>query len=240
MRNNVYDDKKFFDGYIDLRAEEYNYNDNIEQPAIFDLLSSVSGKTVLDLGCGYGALAVKLADMGAKKVVGLDVSKNMLSKAIKENPRDNIEYALKPMQNVGELKDKFDVVVSCLAIHYVPDIDALFKDVGSVMVSGGELIFSVEHPIATAPIGKRKWVGDEGFVMGFYAREGVREVEWLGTNVKKYHRKFESIVNAVINGGFILQKVVEPKPSEKMLKNVPKTAREIHRPSFLIIKAKKA
>ena len=38
--------------------------------------NNFKGKTVLDFGCGHGALAIEIAKQGAKKVVGIDLEKD--------------------------------------------------------------------------------------------------------------------------------------------------------------------
>ena len=50
----IYDNPVFFEGYRQIRAQKNNYNDLLEQPVMRALLPDLSGKTVLDLGCGYG------------------------------------------------------------------------------------------------------------------------------------------------------------------------------------------
>ncbi len=241
----IYDDVKFFNNYIDLRNKEFNYNDMIEQPIVFDLIGSVQDKTVLDLGCGYGAMTVKLANAGAKKVIGVDVSEKMIEKGIKENPHANVEYRVMAAENLSEINEKYDTVVSCLAIHYINDIYKLFRDVYGILNSRGEFVFSMEHPSYTACKVSQKWVTDPenglvtGFVMDHYGEEGVRKIEWLGKTITKYHHKTATVINALIEAGFVLEKVVEPSPDKKMMENVPKTVHELHRPAYLIIKCKK-
>ena len=51
---NIFDNEIFFDGYRKLRETDVNYNDQLEQPAMNKLLPDLCGKSVLDLGCGYG------------------------------------------------------------------------------------------------------------------------------------------------------------------------------------------
>lgn len=51
MGKNVYDEKKFFEAYSNIRNNEYNYNDLIEKAAMKKLISSLKDKVVLDLVC---------------------------------------------------------------------------------------------------------------------------------------------------------------------------------------------
>ena len=70
----IYDDETFFSNYLQIRADKDNYNDMIEQPAVFNLLGDVRGKRVLDIGCGYGTTAAAVAAAGAASVLGIDPS----------------------------------------------------------------------------------------------------------------------------------------------------------------------
>lgn len=73
---------------------------------------------ILDLGCGNGLLTAKLAERVPKgKVVGVDSSSSMLEQAEKHST-DNMEFRLMDMENM-EIDDKFDVVFSNAALHWV-------------------------------------------------------------------------------------------------------------------------
>lgn len=83
----------------------------------------------MDLGCGAGGHDRKLIEMGAKKVVGIDLSHNMIKEAMKNTNCDSIEYKVMAMNDIDKINEKFDMVISSLAIHYVEDYDGLCKKV---------------------------------------------------------------------------------------------------------------
>ena len=240
----IYDDKSFFDNYIDLRNDENNYNDLVEQPAMFELIGDVKDKKILDIGCGYGATTIKLAKNGARKVLGIDISEKMIEKGKRENSHEVVGYKVLPTDKLSDINDKFDLVVSCLVFHYIKDLKKLFTDISNLIESDGEFIFSMEHPICTASKCSRRWIVDqdenvERFLTDNYSEEDVRNTEWLGKSVTKYHHKLDTIFNALIEVGFIIEKVVEPQPDDAVVEKVPKMARGLQRPVFLIIKCKK-
>ena len=72
---NMYDNEVFFKGYKQLRETDLNYNVQLEQPAMTKLLPDISGKTVLDLGCGFGYNCLDFVKRGASRVIGIDISK---------------------------------------------------------------------------------------------------------------------------------------------------------------------
>ena len=140
----IYDDPLFFDNYINLRNKENNYNDLIEQPIVFDLIGDVRNKSVLDIGCGYGAMTIKIAKSGAEKVIGVDVSEKMIKKANTENSDDKIQYQNISAEQINTIEDKFDIVVSCLAIHYIENFKELFTNIASLVKAKGKFIFSAK------------------------------------------------------------------------------------------------
>lgn len=243
--NAIYDDEKFFYNYIDLRNTKNNYNDLIEQPIVFDLIGDVTGKTVMDIGCGYGAMTIKIANRDAKQVLGIDASEKMIEKGKKENYHEKIVYKVLPAEEIRTIKSKFDIIVSCLAFHYIENFQKLFSDIACLLEENGKLIFSMEHPMYTASKYPQQWINDSkdntatGFIIDHYGEESVRNINWLGKDVIKYHHKIETIINALIDAGFALEKIIEPSPSKGLIKEVPKTAHELHRPAYLIIKCSK-
>jgi ubiquinone/menaquinone biosynthesis C-methylase UbiE len=86
---NVYDDPIFFEGYKALRTHDSGFNSALEIPALRELLPSLEGKRVLDLGCGFGDFARFASDSGALEVTAVDVSARMLEEALKltDDPR---------------------------------------------------------------------------------------------------------------------------------------------------------
>src|SRR5713226_4673144 len=57
-----------------------SFSDNIERPAVKQLIGEIAGARVLDLGCGSGVYSAWFAELGAR-VVGLDLSQTMISLA---------------------------------------------------------------------------------------------------------------------------------------------------------------
>ena len=70
MKQNIFDNENFFNGYRELRNSGTNLNDLLMQPAMEETLPDLKGKTVLDIGCGYGHNCLEFINKGAKKVVG--------------------------------------------------------------------------------------------------------------------------------------------------------------------------
>ena len=58
-------------------------------------------------------------------------------------------------------------------------------------------------------------------------------------HIKIYHRTFSTIVNTLIGAGFTILQVEEPIPTEELMQQYPEHRDLLHKPDFLLLKAKK-
>jgi Methylase involved in ubiquinone/menaquinone biosynthesis len=243
-KQNIYDNEVFFEGYKRIRENESNANILIEKPSLFSLCPKLNGKAVLDLGCGYGENCNEFEKRGAKKVIGIDISEKMLLVAKEKNMNDTITYIQMCMEDIGDLRENFDVVFSSLAIHYVNDFPKLCNDIYKLLNPNGYFIFFQENPINTCFTNGNRWTKDiSGNVLyanlSNYSIDGVRKSKWFVDNVIKYHRTFSTIINSLVEAGFMIEKILEPIPDLKIRNEHPEYINDIHKPDFLIIKVKK-
>jgi len=77
----VYDKENFFELYQKLRSNPISLNEVVEKPTMLSLLPDLQGKKLLDLGCGAGEHLALYLSRGARHVVGIDLSANMLKQA---------------------------------------------------------------------------------------------------------------------------------------------------------------
>ena len=91
-KQNIYDNELFFENFKRLRGEELNFNDVIETPIILGMMPDLMDKKVLDIGCGMGQHAMQYIKMGAKSVLGIDISEKRLAFAKENNSAENIIY----------------------------------------------------------------------------------------------------------------------------------------------------
>ena len=244
-QQNIFDNEEFFNGYKQLRENEDNYNVLLEQPAMNRLLPNLSGKRVLDLGCGYGHNCMDFVHRGAERVVGMDISQRMLDIANTESSHERIEYVRMSMTAISRLTEGFDLIYSSLAVHYIEDFEALCKDMYALLNQGGYLLFSQEHPLTTSTLdGEGHFNRDEegkylSYTFSNYCQGGKRVVNWFVDGVVKYHRTFSEILSAIIDTGLNIVAICEPIPDENTVEKIPKMAKELIKPSFLIVKAEK-
>jgi len=96
---------------------------------------------VLDLGCGDGALTLRLAELLPRgKVVGIDASQSMID-AARPKERDNLRFLLMDIDALA-FNERFDLVFSNAALHWVKDHRRLLKNLHGVLAAGGRLRFN--------------------------------------------------------------------------------------------------
>ena len=235
---NIYDNEEFFTSYIALRNGQ-NYNDLLETPAMLSLIGDVKGKDILDIGCGFGKTDSMLIDMGASSVIGIDKSEKMIRKAMAENSRDRIEYMVMDAEDITLPSNAFDIVYSSLCFHYIEDYSSLLRNIHRMLKSGGMLLFSQEHPITTADYDGSFSSDNRSYTFSSYQKEGKRCSTWFVDGVITYHRTFSTILTELVQNHFNINTVLEPKPTENAIKELPRIIREYEKPSFLIVKSYK-
>lgn len=214
-----------------------------EWPALKAMLPELAGKRVLDLGCGYGWHCRYALEQGAREVVGVDISQRMLEQARCRTISERCRYLHMAMEDIDFPEACFDVVISSLALHYVRDYADVLRRVAVCLKSGGDFVFSVEHPVFTA-YGNQDWYRDgEGRALHWpvdrYFLEGERQAVFLGETMVKYHRTLTGYVDPLQRAGFTLTGLAEPQPTEQMLIEIAGMADELRRPMMLILAAKR-
>ncbi|HSR79269.1 MAG TPA: class I SAM-dependent methyltransferase [Hyphomicrobiaceae bacterium] len=242
MTQNIYDNDEFFAGYGRLPRSVEGLDGAPEWPVLQAMLPDLRGRRVLDLGCGFGWFCRWARERGAVHIEGIDVSEKMLARARTATGDATIIYVRADLERLALRASSFDVVYSSLALHYIVDLERLLAEVHQTLVIGGSLVFSVEHPIMTAPAppgwstdgaGRRVWP-----VTG-YLDEGPRSTDWLTKGVIKQHRTLATYVNLLLRLGFALTHVEEWGPSTQQILERPQLAHEHERPPFLLVAARR-
>jgi len=242
MAQNIYDNDEFFAGYLRLPRSVAGLEGAPEWPALRTMLPDLHGGNVLDLGCGFGWFCRWAREQGAAYVVGIDVSEKMLARARADTQDDSISYTLGDLEHIELPPQSFGLVYSSLALHYVEKLERLMAAIHRALIAGGRFVFSVEHPIYTAP-SNPGWAGEasgrKSWPVDSYLDEGPRSTDWLTKGVIKQHRTLATYVNMLIGLGFTLRSVEEWAPSEKQIAAHPEWENERQRPPFLLMSAQR-
>jgi trans-aconitate methyltransferase len=98
-------------------------------------------ESILDLGCGDGAITAKLAELLPNGlVVGVDASRGMIDAAIPKT-RTNLQFVLMDIDDL-EFSDEFDVIFSNATLHWVKDHRRLYHRVGKALLDKGRIRFN--------------------------------------------------------------------------------------------------
>ena len=103
-------------------------------------------------------------------------------------------------------------------------------------------MFSIEHPIYMASM-KPGWLAREGggrtWPVDHYAIEGPRITDWLAKGVEKQHRTLSTTLNALIDAGLAVRRLVEWSPTPQEVATRPSLADELERPMMALVAARK-
>jgi len=243
---NIYDDPEFLAGYVTLDRQIHGLDGAAEWPTLQSMLPDMDGRRVVDLGCGFGWFTRWAGEHGAATVLGVDVSTKMLERARSETAASNIAYRCADLDLVDLEPGTADVVFSSLTLHYVRDLSRLMSMVAASLTPRGSVVFSVEHPIYSAPTTQRFETSDAGdriWPLDNYLVEGERVTNWFVDGVVKEHRTVATYANTMIESGLVLDRIEEfgsPAEAAEAAGPRPESADDRHRPWFLLLKATKA
>ena len=240
VAQNIYDDDEFQAGYRRLPRSERGLAGAPEWPMVETLLPALTGRDVVDLGCGYGAFPRWAANQRAASVDAFDLSEQMLRRAGElTGPGKVVTYTRADLDTLRLAAASYDVAYSALVLHYLTDLPRFVGMVHSALRPGGTFVFTCEHPVFTAPTdatwiehgGRRTWPLDR------YGEEGERVRDWLAPGVRKQHRTIGTLLNALLDAGFAIRRVLESLPSAEQVEADPDLSEERDRPMFLMVAA---
>ncbi|KAK4223002.1 S-adenosyl-L-methionine-dependent methyltransferase [Podospora fimiseda] len=181
---------------------------------------SLSSLDILDLGCGTGLLSLALSssvrsvtsidaaqgmvDVLSSKLEAPDAPKNIRAVCILlENPNDPI-LSTDPVTGAQEPQaKKFDLVVSHLVLHHIPDLSAFLKTIHGVLKPGGQVMltdFEDFGPEARRFHPESKMDGVE--------RHGIKRTEIEGV------LKDAGFQDTKVETAFEMEKAVESEPGK--------------------------
>jgi trans-aconitate 2-methyltransferase len=207
----------------DWDAETY---DRVANPmttwgaAVLDRLPLRGDERVMDAGCGSGRVTELLAErLPRGSVVAVDGSPSMIEQARSRLARfgSRIEFLVADLGSPIPLAETVDAVLSTATFHWVPDHDALFRNLAAVLRPQGRLIAqcggagniaSVQRVLATIGDG---WLGPVHFetpeaTTDRLAAAGFMDVRcWLTEEPTRFEpgSPFEAYLRTVVLGAHI-------------------------------------
>ncbi len=177
------------------------------------LLGDVSGRDVLEVGCGSAPCARWLAGRGAR-AVGLDISMGMLARgqAAMDRGGPRVPLVQAGAEDLPFADESFDIVCSAFgAVPFVADSARVMREVARVLRPGGVWVFAVNHPI--------RWIfpddpGERGLtaMLPYFDRTPYVEVDATGVpTYVEHHRTIGDRVRELVAAGLEIRDIVEPE-----------------------------
>ena len=141
--NNIYDNEQFFEQYAQMSRSRQGLSGAGEWHQFKDMFPDLTGKQVLDLGCGYGWHCKYAVECGASQVLGIDLSEKMIQEAQGKNADPKIRYEVCGLETYGYPADSFDCVISNLVLHYVRDLDEIYGRVYRTLKEDGVFLVNI-------------------------------------------------------------------------------------------------
>lgn len=213
------------------------------------LIDNLKDKAVLELGCGSGhTLSYLWKHKEATEVWGLDLSQEQIRFAQEWLGREHIPAKLFQAsmdENPGIPEGHFDFVVSIYALGWTSDLKRTLAQVYAYLKPGGVFIFSWEHP-AYHCLSYHEEIGQYVFTIPYLQEGPELQPSWKGVKIVMYPRALSTYVNAVVESGLVLEKLIESEQNIKLIReqdhapdswySVPRSALV---PTTFIVKARK-
>lgn len=203
------------------------------------LLGDVTGKKLLEIGCGRGASLAYNGMHNAAELWGIDISENQIKKARENLDSSGIsaELICSPMEKeCGIPQNYFDCVYSVYAIGWTTDLIGTFCRIASYLKKDGVFIFSWSHPI-------HKCVAYENDGLHFkksYFNESWYSVNFNGGALCLADRKLSTYVNSLVKAGFMIEELVEESDEDILNASRGDFAKKAKMlPATFVIKARK-
>jgi 2-polyprenyl-3-methyl-5-hydroxy-6-metoxy-1,4-benzoquinol methylase len=202
-------------------------------PTIFRMLGDVSGKRILDAGCGNGYLSRMLAHEHAL-VTGLEPAHGLRGYATARESSHplGITYVDADLSLFTSRDAGFDVVVANMVLMAIPDWKSALANCVRTLKPGGQHVVSLTHPCFEET--GAEW--SKGFVA---VREYVDEYIIEGPTAPDFHRPLSAYINEIIRLGCDINELSEPALTADSAGEDGFSQRNVHVPSFLVISATK-
>jgi ubiquinone/menaquinone biosynthesis C-methylase UbiE len=198
-----------YDAFADSYGTENDsslLNAYYERPAMVRLAGDVTGRRILDAGCGTGPLAAELLARGAV-VTGFDGSPAMIALARRRLGDDVPLHVADLAEPLPFADDTFDDVTASLVLHYLEDWSAPLAEIRRVLKPGGRLILSVNHPFVHA----FSYPDEDNFATRQYAEDF--EFDGEPAVLTFWHRPLSTMSQEFSAAGFRIAVIDEPAPS---------------------------
>ena len=211
-----------------LHGEQGNlFHRQLIGPAVERLLGSVKRQRVIDVACGSGVMARRLAELGGR-VTAVDFSAALIELAQERGQRGGpaIQYEVidaideEALVSLGE--SKYDAAVCTMAFMDIPILQPLYRAVRRLLHDTGRFVFATAHPAFSSnhPIFVDELEDQNGKLV---VKHGLRIDAYLEVAPRKgvgapdepaphfyFHRPLHQLFGEAFAEGFVLEALEEP------------------------------
>jgi SAM-dependent methyltransferase len=226
------------DGFTDGVDAEY------EEQIIPIVLDVLAGRDrVLDIGTGEGQIARRLIATDADQVIGVDPTASQVVEAVTRG--GGPAYARAAADALPFRSNSFDGALACLVYEHIEAMEAALAETARVLRPGGRFALLLNHPLLQTP--GSGWIDDQWldppesyWRVGAYLHETstIEEVQ-KGVFIPFVHRPLSRYLNAMVDAGLSLSRMLEPAPPAGFLARAVEYEQASAIPRLLVIVADK-
>jgi SAM-dependent methyltransferase len=198
-------------------------------PATRPVLPDVGDERVLLAGCGRGDYVPWFREQGAT-VVGVDASETAIRRARRRfDERATFHHADLTTTLDFAASEAFDLVFSNLVLSHIEEWTPVFEEFRRVLRPGGIVVATTIHP---------QYLRSDADIED-YASVTKTMLDWPDVEIPAFYRPMSAAITPVIEAGFRLELIDEPKPSDGFEQHCPARYRDaMTRPELLVIRAR--
>lgn len=202
------------------KVDDYDRNplQALKEPIVIKAVGDVDGLQVLDLGCGTGRHALRMAANGAH-VTAVDFSEAMLAEAKRKPHADKVSFVKHDLSTPLPFESEFDLLVCGLVLEHIRDLKTFYQHAACVLRDSGRAVISFMHSAL--------------FARGTQAHFTDPETEEL-VQVESGPHSVSDTVMAALNAGFGIENISEHSPDVGFSKRFPRAEKYIGWPMLVV------
>jgi len=211
-----------------MHGDEGNlFHRTLISPSVEQLVDLQAGERVLDIGCGSGILARRLAELGGV-VTAFDFSEELikLAQARGQKSGESIDYQVIDATDEDAMvalgAGQFDAITCTMTLMDVPTVEPIFRAVQQLLKDDGRFVYSTAHPAFNSnnPIFVHELADTDGMLSDYYgvklnAYLDIPPVKGAGASDEPnphyyYHRPLQELLGTAFANGLVMDGLLEP------------------------------
>ncbi|SIO86277.1 Molybdopterin biosynthesis protein MoeB [Nocardiopsis sp. JB363] len=228
--------KADWEGIAAQYAEErevHSFNAVLLDPLVPELVGSIQGQRVADVGAGSGQVTDRLVALGANvDAYEPDGAMERILRDRVQGWEKRVEVHRAGLEALTEAEGRYDTICCLNVLDHIADLSASVRSLHSALKPGGRLVLSLPHPMkdrggwykVPGPQGweYRHYVLDDYFVEGECLKDREdRHGEVRIRGIRTHHRTMSRYFEEFIGQGFLVRRVLEPEPDELIAERDP-------------------